>query len=393
MGHAVWCPTPIAPLVCGPLGAVGPGAIGASIVSALLGALTSWLSSIAAWLLSLVGALLGRSTVPPVNAGWFVARQRALITAAAPIALLALVGGALHALLHGSIAALVRTVCLRLPVAVLLGGAAAGIVGVAVSASDVLTASLAGTAGSSLGGSLHTLAVGVGATGPASGAVAALAAGLVALGALVLWFELVVRAAAITIATALLPLVLATTLWPPAVVWARRLAETLGALIVAKPVIVLVLSLALDAIAHASAGPSTALTGAAMLLLASFMPFGVLRLMPMVEAAAVGHLEAVRHRATSTVRQAGGRAVTLALSAGAGSAVPSVDPVGSDPVGMLEGIDVDPIAGSALDPETAVVRGPPPTVAVPASAGRHVWERDEIGPRLVWKPPWDDPGR
>ena len=203
-----------------------------------------------------------------------------------------------------------------------------------------------------------------------------------------MWIELIVRAAAVTIATAVLPLVLASTLWPPAVAWARRLAEVLFALIVSKAVIVLVLTVALDAVANATAGPATALTGGALLLLASFMPYAVLRLVPLVEAAGIGHLESVRHRAASVATRAPRQAVALALAgAGGAAAVPGVDRVGADPIGMLPGIDVDLVAGTALDPDATFTKGPRPVAAVPASMGTHVWERDHLGPRLVWKPP------
>ena len=186
--------------------------------------------------------------------------------------------------------------------------------------------------------------------------------------------------------TALLPIVLAASLWPPAVAWARRLAETLGALIVSKAVIVLVLSLALDAVANAGSGASTALTGGALLLLAAFMPYVVLKLVPAVELAAVSHLESVRRRGTATSGRAAGRAVSMAVAA-MPAPKPTIDTVGSNPVGMLQGIDDDIFAGTALDPTVSRPKGRPPILSVPASAGTHVWERDRYGPRLVWRPP------
>lgn len=381
--HALVCPIPIA---CTILRGTGISGLGHSIVSAFFSSLAGWFAAAATWLLGLVGTLLEHSTTPPVTTSWFMAKQRLLFDVAAPVALLALVGGVIHALLRGAVGELWRTVLLRLPVAILLGAAGAGLVGLALSATDELSASIAAGTGTSLTSSLRVLALAVGATPALPGAVAVVVAGLVILGSLVLWVELVVRAAAITVATAVLPLVLATTLWPPAIAWARRLVETLGALIVSKAVIVLVLSVALDAVAHAGDGAASALTGGALLLLASFMPYAVLRLVPLAEATAMSHLESVRHRATTAARQVSGRAVSLAL-AGTGAAVPGVDPVGSNPVGMLPGVDVDLVAGTSLDESATFVKGPPPVKAVPASAGTHVWERDDIGPRLVWKPP------
>ena len=203
-----------------------------------------------------------------------------------------------------------------------------------------------------------------------------------------LWIELVVRAAAITIATAVLPLVLAASLWPPAIAWARRLVETLGALIVSKAVIVLVLSIALDAVAHSGDGPATALTGGALLLLASFMPYAVLRLVPLAEAASISHLESIRHRAGAVVTRAPRQAVSLAL-AGTGAARRARGRRGG--LGprrhAARGSTSTRSRAAPLDPEARFVKGPRPVKAVPASAGTHVWERDHMGPRLVWKPP------
>jgi len=386
MAHALVCPVPVTG-ICS-IVSQGTTSVASAIVAALLSAVVGWFTSTAAWLLGLVGAALVRATAPPVTTSWFLAREHLLFGVAAPVALLALIAGVLHALAHGALGELWRMVLLRLPVAILLGAAGAGLVGLALSATDQLSSSLAQGTGASLTVSLRGIALAVVSSVGLPGAIAVVVAGLVIVGSLVLFVELVVRAAAITVVTAALPLVFAATLWPPAVAWARRLVETLGALIVSKAVIVLVLSIALDAVAHTSNGPASALTGGALLLLASFMPYAVLRLVPLAEVATISHLEAVRHRATGTARQASGRAVSLALAAtGGGAVVPSVDAVGSNPVGMMPGLDVDLVAGTALDPDATFVKGPPPLRAVPASAGTHVWERDDIGPRLVWKPP------
>jgi type IV secretion system protein TrbL len=358
---------------------------GNDVASAIFSTITSWFVSAAEWGLGLVAGVLVQSTTPPVTTAWFLAREHLLFEVAAPVALLALVGGALHAVVRSELHELWRTVVVRLPVAILCGAAGAGIVGIALTATDQLCDALGTSSGDSLSGALHGIGLAVLATG-VPGPVEVLVTGMVLLGSVALWFELVVRAAAITIATALLPLVFASTLWPPAVNWAKRLVETLGALIVSKAVIVLVLSLAIDALTHVTTGPSTAITGGAMLLFAAFAPFAVLRMVPLVEAAAVGHLEGMRQRATSSVQHASRRAVSMAAGAG-GEVLPSIGEVGTNPVGMMPGVEGDLIAGTALDMSVKHVRGPSPVKAIPASAGTHVWERDKHGPRLVWKPP------
>ena len=121
---------------------------------------------------------------------------------------------------------------------------------------------------------------------------------LVAMGAFVLWLELLVRAAAVYAAVLFLPLALATLVWPAISHMCRRLVETMAALILSKFVIVATLSLAAGAISSGTAGTGDAgsgfasvLAGGALLVLATFVPFSILRLIPMIEAGAVGHLD------------------------------------------------------------------------------------------------------
>ena len=149
-----------------------------------------------------------------------------------------------------------------------------------------------------------------------------LAALLVAGAALVLWLELVVRAAAITAAALFLPLVLAGLVWPATAHWARRLADTLGALVLSKLVIAAVISLATGAIAGGLSGSGSGSTGArfgdvvvgiAMLLLAVFAPFIVLRLVPAVEAGSIAHLESARRQLQHAAQRPAALASNIAM--------------------------------------------------------------------------------
>ena len=127
---------------------------------------------------------------------------------------------------------------------------------------------------------------------------------LVAAAAFVLWLELLVRAAAVYVAVLFLPLALAALVWPAVSHWCRRLVETLAALILSKFVIVATLSLAASAVGSGNAGGSSfasVLAGGALLVLSTFVPFSILRLIPMVEAGAIGHLEGVRQRGAAAV--------------------------------------------------------------------------------------------
>ena len=73
---------------------------------------------------------------------------------------------------------------------------------------------------------------------------------VLAIGAFVLWFEMIIRDAAIYICVFFLPLTFVGMIWPATSRWARRLVELLVAIILSKFVIVAILSLASAAITN-----------------------------------------------------------------------------------------------------------------------------------------------
>src|SRR5437763_3573964 len=82
-------------------------------------------------------------------------------------------------------------------------------------------------------------------------------------------------------------------IWPATSRWARRLVEVLIAIVLAKFVIISILSLASAAITNTTLGDSGGgdvfermIAGAALLVLAAWSPFALLRLIPMMEIAA-----------------------------------------------------------------------------------------------------------
>ena len=95
-----------------------------------------------------------------------------------------------------------------------------------------------------------------------------------------------VRAAAVYVIVLMLPLAFAAFVWPARRVWAVRSVELLVALILSKFVIVAVLSLGgaafSQSVHHSVAGM---LAGVALLALAGFAPWALLRLLPMTELA------------------------------------------------------------------------------------------------------------
>jgi hypothetical protein len=304
--------------VCSGVTGIGSGVAGAS-ASAALGAVTGWVVQGASWLLGQIGNVLTSTTSVDLGASWFVEHYRAMAALAAVVVLPLLLLSVLQAVYRQSAAALVRVVAVQLPLALLLTAAAVQLVQLALSATDALATSVSAGAGVDVQKALQGVAgqlVSQAGGGPDSAPafVVLLGALLVAVASFVLWLELLVRAAAVYVAVLFLPMALASLVWPAVSHWCRRLVDTLVALVLAKFVIVAILSLAASALASGTgAGFSAVLGGAALLLLAAATPFTLLRLVPMVEAGAVHQLEGARHRVRSAFVTAPRSAASHAL--------------------------------------------------------------------------------
>lgn len=290
--------------VCSGVTGIGSGVAGAS-ASAALGAVTGWVVQGASWLLGQIGGVLTSTTSVDLGAGWFVDHYRTMAALTAVVILPLLLLSVLQAVYRQSAAVLIRVVAVQLPLALLLTAVAVQLVQLSLSATDALATSVSAGAGVDVQKALQGVAtqlVSQAGGGPDSAPafVVLLGALLVAVASFVLWLELLVRAAAVYVAVLFLPMALASLVWPAVSHWCRRLVDTLVALVLAKFVIVAILSLAAAALASGTgAGFSAVLGGAALLLLAAATPFTLLRLVPMVEAGAVHQLEGARHRVRS----------------------------------------------------------------------------------------------
>jgi hypothetical protein len=135
---------------------------------------------------------------------------------------------------------------------------------------------------------------------------------------LMLWVVLGVRDALIYLVVALAPLAWATSVWPAIAPVRRRVLELLAGLVFSKLVIALALAVGLGAIggvgATGSPGDgtvssgfaeySTVIAGVITFGVAAFMPFLVIRLLPVVEAAAVAQgIHSAPIRAAQTAMQ------------------------------------------------------------------------------------------
>jgi len=356
--------------------------IGSSVVTSLvdlvLGQLLRWVASSAGQVLAALGGVLTATTEPDLAHG-VSGELGVMAVVGALLALFLLVLAMIQAVVRQDLGGVVRAVLLRLPVAILLAAAGVELVSLGLEASDAISSAVLAAAGhpveslvASLGTALAGSALVGGAPGVAIGGFAALLlAALVIVLSFAVWFELVVRSAAVAVATLFLPLALAGLVLPATTHWARRLAETLVALVFAKVVIAGVIALASVTLTSGS-GVSALVEGTALLLLCVLAPFTVLRLVPFVEAGAVSHLDGLGHRSLRGAIEYAGYGAALEGMAGAAASA----------LGMGGGTDAPSGDGWPFpDPDP----GPAGGGRGPGGGSRVV---DDVGPIVV---AWDDP--
>ncbi|MGD9753805.1 MAG: hypothetical protein AB7W59_22640 [Acidimicrobiia bacterium] len=264
---------------------------------------------IAAWILGAVGFFvegtvdfLMTSASPDVTTAWFsgAGSPFATVRNLAGLMLLGFVFlGLIQGLLAGDIGGMFRRIALDLP------GAVVGMVAVTIVADRLMAltdAMSASVLANSDGQAIHFLSgFGVTVNGLTQG-FAAVLLGLVAIIAgFLVWVELMVRSVLIYLLVALSPLAFATTLWPAARGVLRRTIEVLIAVIFSKLVISIAISVGVAALSGAgtaapadasvaddvAAGMGTLFVGTAILAMAAFSPFLLLKLIPIAEAALV----------------------------------------------------------------------------------------------------------
>jgi len=342
-------------------GTVG-SAVGSAVgfgVGSVLDAIAGWVTDGAVWLLGQIGGVLSATTAIDLGAPWFRAHYATMAALAGVVVVPLLLLGILQALYRQSASMLLRTVLVNVPLAVLLTAVAVTLVQMGLGITDALCAAVSQGAGLDTGHFLSTVTTALAPAQAASGSTGAptfvlfLGGIAVVVGAVLVWLELLLRSAAVYVAVLFLPLALAALAWPAIAHWSRRLVDTLAALVLAKLVIVAVLSLAAGALAGgtgsmpsaasgAGGGFASVLGGAALLLLAAFAPWSLFRLLPFLESGAVGHLEGLSQRARHQAAVPARGLANVALRAAAAGSL------ATGPVGVL-----GPVASGASSPSTA----------------------------------------
>jgi hypothetical protein len=323
--------------------------------------LGEWVLSGTASLVEACGRAIEATTAPSLGMA-FEGELRVLERLGALLTLGFLLVALIQAILRQDLGGLLRAVLLRLPFAVIAGAGAAGLVALALRATDEMSQALMGSSLLPIGALVgHLAGLLAGQRSPSvldAGFAGALVALVVAAVSLLLWLELVVRSSAIVVATLFLPLALAGVVWQESLHFAKRLGELLSALVLSKLVVVAILVLAARTVADAN-GLDGLVQGGALLGLAAVSPFSLLRLVPMVEAGALGHLEGVGRKAArasaglalgvgSTLRA---RASERAAEAGAG--IPFAEGVPFDHASlaaMFEPLSPDDVSAREQEP-------------------------------------------
>ena len=295
------CDLPGAGFVCDAAGDV-VGGVASAAGDFVMRGVTVWVTNAAVWVTGKVGELIGATASPDVQAEWFRAQYRSMLAVAGLLALPLLLLAVIQALMRQDPWVLFRSAFGYLPMAFVLAGAAIVGTDLLVSITDDLSAMVnsgLGERSSTLLGSVgdaYTTAIEDDSDGAVPLFGIFLGAIILAIGAFVLWLEMIIRDAAIYIAVFFLPLTFVAMIWPATSRYARRLVELLIAVILAKFVIVAIIGLASAAITNAGAtadGGQTferMIAGAALLVLAAWSPFALLRLIPMMEIAAASVL-------------------------------------------------------------------------------------------------------
>jgi hypothetical protein len=294
------------PCAAGPGGLVGciPGpsdllngaarAVGGGVMRVF----TTFFTAGAKWFIERVQSFLVAAGRPDLSAGWWVDNYDRMLALAWVVAAATLLLALIDAAAKGSWEGLGRAVLVDVPVAAVVGGFGPLVLQYLVDLADWLSTRLLQDLGADAGETLSSSAQWFATFGAASGnpnlpLLAGFVAALVTiLAAFLVFLELLLRANAIYLIAALIPVVYAIRIWPAARGVARRTTELVVVLIFAQPVVALAITL--GAAAGASLGGvgdaavkdfGTAIAGAVFLLLAALAPWGMISLMPALEAA------------------------------------------------------------------------------------------------------------
>ena len=204
------CDLPGIGFICDAVGQTAKDVAGAT-ANLIMGGVTSWVTNAAVWVTGRVGALIDTTASPDVQASWFQAQYGSMLTIAGALALPLLLLAVVQAVIRQDVWILLRAAFGYLPLAFILASAAIVGTQLLVSITDDLSRFVAAGVGDSSSnllqsvGDAYTQALNDTSTGAVPLFGIFLGAIILALGAFVLWLEMIIRDAAIYIALFFLP--------------------------------------------------------------------------------------------------------------------------------------------------------------------------------------------
>jgi hypothetical protein len=259
--------------------------------------LTRWVVTSAVWNLGQLVGLLGHGMTPNLDGHWFHQMYGLMIGMAAALTPMFLLLASLQALLRQDPAVLGRA-AVNLAVAFIAAALAVPLVALLLQVTDNLSDYVVGSELDNLNHFLDQVSLSLGQDLSGGGTPGATtiplfmvfcSATVVCFGCLLIWLELLVRDVATYVAVLFFPLLLAVAVWPKAMQLVRQLIEVLVAVILSKFAIVVVIAAGSGALLDVFQrhDPSLLLVGGAILLLAAYAPYKLLRVLPALEVAAV----------------------------------------------------------------------------------------------------------
>lgn len=266
------------------------GDLAETVVAGAFDYFARWVAVGAIGAIDLVWVGINGTTTPVIDTSQSVFQTSMVAARSLAFPLLVLAG--LYSLLKRDAAIALKSAFIYLPGSV-LGMVAAGylITALLVATDELSDAYLTdGQSGiaiwlDDLGG---LIAAGVGITAPILLVVFSF---VLIVGSILVWLVMIVRAAAILVTYAFMPLAFAAIVFPATRGWIKRLIEVQLSFILAKPVIVAVLALGSQTLSDAGNALVGMIQAAALFFLAAFSPFALMKLLPFVGDEAVAAME------------------------------------------------------------------------------------------------------
>ncbi|MHB1209974.1 MAG: hypothetical protein ACYC1I_09760 [Acidimicrobiales bacterium] len=339
------------------------------------GALTGWVMTSVQWFLSAAGAVVASASEPATVISSATPEFNVLLVMAPLLMLIGLLVSTLQALRHADTASLWRVYLGVAPSCALAIAIARPLSGMIMTVVNQLSS----TAAASMSQHAPSLAMAFSSlTSTTPGFALFLLAVGVVVGSWLLWCELIVRTVVLTLLLVLVPVIVPLSTFPAMRRIGWRLGETFLAVAFSKFLIVITLSLGFDELRGSSA--TQIITGAVTMVLATFSPFLLFRIIPFLEQSAVHHLDGLRQRMTHTAMNAPSSLAGTALRAVTPSPAMPEPPARPDDLGLEmwePGPDFEP-------PEYTGVKLPPP-IGTPTLRGGHVaYSKDDVGPVVGW---------